>query len=65
MTDDAARYRRSLWADVERHLKGAQHLVELAQGVLEDLGNSDYADQLQPTVDTLRQAANEAEEAAT
>lgn len=58
---DVAEYRRSLWTEVARHLSAAAHSVELAQGVLEDLDRSEWADLLQPMVDQLRTARTEAE----
>jgi hypothetical protein len=68
MSDDdspeARLYRRSLWGEVERHLSAAVHSIGLAQGVLEDLHRSDYADQLQPLADQLRAASTEAAESA-
>lgn len=56
--------RRELWRDVANHLRVAQEAVEQAQGSLEDLGESELADVLDPIVDATRRAANNAEEEA-
>jgi hypothetical protein len=60
--DDDTFNEKMLWRDVAKDLSGAQNLLEQAQGKLEDLHRSDYADQLQPIVDAVRQASNEATE---
>lgn len=56
--------RRELWSDVANHLTVAREAIEQAQGSLEDLGEPDYAEQLQPMVDDLRRAGNDAKEQA-
>jgi len=55
---------RESWREVVGHLRIARDEVELAQGALEDLRMSEWADQLQPLVDGLRQAGSEAAEKA-
>jgi hypothetical protein len=64
MTDEEveAYNRRELWRDVTNHLTIARESVEQAQGALEDLHQQAYADLLQPIVDDLRRAANDAAE---
>jgi hypothetical protein len=57
-------YRHSLWKDVATRCDEAVHSLELAQGLLEDLHQSPYADQLQPLIDTIKRASTEASEAA-
>lgn len=65
MTDEAeirAHNLRESWREIAGHLNSARHSVEQAQGCLEDISNAPWADVLQPIVDDLRRAANEANE---
>jgi hypothetical protein len=55
---------REMWRDVGNHLVASHESLERAQAGLEDLGKSAWADQLQPLVDAIRRAANDAAEAA-
>jgi len=48
-----AHNRRSLWQDVATHLRVAGECVEWAQGVLEDLDETSFAEGLQPLADRL------------
>ena len=62
--------RRDLWRDVAANLHVARDSIELAQGSLDDLrvygvDGAAFAEQLQPIVDDLRRAANDADEQAT
>lgn len=67
-----AHNRRLLWNDIAASLRGSHELLENAQGALEDLltygversRSVEYADQLQPLVDVIKRAANDADEQA-
>lgn len=64
VNEQEARDPRVLWAIAGRFLSTACDAATAAQSALEDLGRSDYADQLQSPIDALRRAANEANEEA-
>jgi hypothetical protein len=62
--------RREAWKDIAEKLHGAEHLLELTQGSFDDLviyapETAGYAEQLQPLIDQVRRAANDADESAT
>jgi hypothetical protein len=59
-----AHNRREMWRDVANHLTVAVEAISQAQGSLEDLGRSSYADLLDEHRDALRRAATEASDEA-
>jgi len=56
-----AHNRRELWRDVANHLRVAGECIEQAQGALEDLGQRDLADKLQPSLQAAHVTADVAE----